>query len=84
MVALHAGIAYLVAPMPGLVWATQEPVGSLAVDAVTWWIDGFIMPMFFVLSGFVAVGLMRRNGPRDFARHRIAPTAGTVLCSVVC
>ena len=70
VVALHAGIAYQVAPLPGLVWATNDPVGSLPVDAVTWWIDAFIMPLFFVLSGFVSYGLMRQAGPKRFLVHR--------------
>lgn len=83
VVALHAGIAYLVAPMPGLVWATQEPVGSLTVDAVTWWTNGFVMPLFFVLSGFVAVDLMRRSGPREFVRHRTFRLLGPFLLGCV-
>ena len=80
---LHAGIAYQVAPLPGLVWATRDPAGSLAVDFVTWWIDGFIMPLFFVLSGFVAYGLMRRKGPRAFLRHRTRRVLGPLLLGCV-
>ncbi|MBX3439231.1 MAG: acyltransferase [Planctomycetaceae bacterium] len=70
VVALHAGIAYLIARMPGLAWATHDPHGSQVVDVVTWWINGFIMPLFFVQSGFLANQLMRRNGSRAFLAHR--------------
>jgi glucans biosynthesis protein C len=83
VVALHAGIAYLVAPMPGLVWATSQTQPHLAVDAATWWINSFVMPLFFVLGGFVAVGLMRRTGPAAFARHRTARLMGPFLLGCV-
>jgi glucans biosynthesis protein C len=83
VVALHAGIAYLVAPMPGLVWATSQTQPNLVVDAATWWINSFIMPLFFVLGGFVAVGLMRSKGPAAFARHRTARLMGPFLLGCV-
>src|SRR5690606_8677662 len=64
---LHSGIAYVVGPFPGLVGGTPEIEGHLAVDFVTWWINGFIMPLFFVLSGFVGFALMTREGAAGFA-----------------
>lgn len=70
VVALHAGIAYTLAPFPGLAWPTHDSQPSPVVDAVTWWIDSFIMPLFLLLGGFVAAQLMSRYGPREFLRHR--------------
>lgn len=70
VVTLHAGIAYLVARMPGLAWATHDPAGHPTVDAITWWINGFIMPLFFVQSGYLACQIMRAKGPEEFLRHR--------------
>lgn len=83
VVALHSGIAYLLAPFPGLVWCTQDPQGSPLVDGLTWWIDGFVMPMFFVLGGFVAFGLMQRTGPAGFVRHRTARLLGPFVLGCV-
>jgi fucose 4-O-acetylase-like acetyltransferase len=40
------------------------------VDALTWWINSFIMPLFLLLGGFVAAQLMSRHGPGEFLRHR--------------
>jgi peptidoglycan/LPS O-acetylase OafA/YrhL len=70
VVALHAGIAYTLAPLPGLAWPTHDPHPSPFVDALTWWIDGFIMPLFLLLGGFVAAQLFLKRGPDAFLRHR--------------
>ncbi|MCA9024938.1 MAG: acyltransferase family protein [Planctomycetaceae bacterium] len=84
VVTLHAGIAYLVARMPGLAWPTHDPSGHPTVDAITWWINGFIMPLFFVQSGYLACQIMCAKGPEEFLKHRtrrlLAPFAlGCVL-----
>lgn len=71
VVTLHAGIAYLVSPMPGLPWPTHDPVGSPTVGAITWWINGFVMPLFFVQSGFLAKQAMDAKGPRRFLNQRL-------------
>ncbi len=70
VVALHAGIAYTLTPFPGLAWPTHDPHPSPLVDAVTWWIDGFIMPLFLLLGGFVAAQLYEKRGPDRFLQHR--------------
>ncbi len=70
VVALHAGIAYTRHPFPGLAWPTHEPDPSGIVDATTWWINGWIMPAFLIMGGFVATPLLDRLGPGEFARHR--------------
>ncbi len=84
VVTLHAGIGYLVARMPGLAWPTHAPMGSPTVDAVTWWINGFIMPLFFLQSGYLACQIMRAKGAEEFLKQRtrrlLAPLAlGCVL-----
>jgi len=70
VVALHGGIAYTLSPFPGLAWPTHDPRPSSFVDAATWWIDGFIMPLFLLLGGFVAAQLFLKRGPGGFLRHR--------------
>lgn len=71
VVGLHAGIAYTLAPFPGLAWPVHDVHPSPLVDGVTWWIDGFIMPVFFVLGGFVAAQLMAKRGAAAFLKHRV-------------
>jgi len=79
VVALHAGIAYTVVPFPGLAWPVHDAQPSAIVDALTWWIDAWIMPLFFVMSGFLAAQLFARLGPHEFVKHRarrlLAPLA---------
>lgn len=70
VIALHAGIAYTLNPFPGLAWPTHEPDPGGFVDAATWWINGWIMPAFFIMGGFVAAPMLDRLGPAEFARTR--------------
>ncbi len=83
VVALHAGIAYLVVPMPGLAWATHDPVGHPLVDAGTWWIDSFVMPLFVMLGGFLAAQILKKKGPSAFLRHRTQRLLGPLLFACV-
>lgn len=70
VVALHAGIAYTLQPFPGLAWPVHDPAPSPIVDALTWWIDAWIMPVFFMMGGFLAAQLSQRLGPAEFLKHR--------------
>ena len=70
VIGLHAGIAYTVVPFPGLAWPVHDARPSPAVDALTWWIDAWIMPVFFMMGGLLAAQLFRRLGPADFLKHR--------------
>ncbi len=54
VVMLHAGVPYTVAPMPGLTWPVGHAATSPVVDLVFWSIEGAIMPLFFLLSGYGA------------------------------
>jgi peptidoglycan/LPS O-acetylase OafA/YrhL len=70
VVMLHAGVAYTLYPMPGLVWPTRDAAPSALVDGIFWWIEGFIMPLFFLISGFFAAGLYDSLGAGRFVAHR--------------
>lgn len=85
VVALHAGIAYTTHPFPGLAWPVHDRRPSPVVDAITWWIDAWIMPAFFVIGGFVAAGLFERLGPAGFLKHRARRLLAPLLfgCIVV-
>ncbi len=70
VIMLHAGTPYAFHPMPGLVWPTHDAAPSPVVDALFWWIECIIMPLFFVISGFFAAQLIGKLGAGDFVRHR--------------
>lgn len=67
VVYLHACVAYLVYPMPGLVWPVQDS-SSHAVSFLFWTIEIFIMPLFLVLAGYFAY--RNRIGGGDVALIR--------------
>lgn len=70
VVLLHAAAPYLKHPMPGLLWPTREPPNHLAIDGLFWWIEGFIMTLFFALSGYFACQLYQRRGLAGFLWQR--------------
>lgn len=62
VVALHAAYPYALAPLPGLVWPVPLDEPSRFADACFWAIEGFVMPLFFTLSGyFLARSLVRQR-----------------------
>jgi glucans biosynthesis protein C len=68
---LHAAIPYVTHPMPGLLWPVHDRFTSPFVDQIFWSIEGCVMPLFFVMSGyFAAVGLQKRT-PQQFVRQRL-------------
>ncbi len=68
---LHALVPYLTVKVPHLLWATYEPAGQPPIDAIFWWIHGFRVPLFFVISGVLAAAAFDRHGPREFVRRRL-------------
>ncbi|MEY3230979.1 MAG: hypothetical protein RL689_1068, partial [Planctomycetota bacterium] len=69
-VALHALIPYMEQPVPHLLWPVREP-GGHAFDAMYWWIHGFRVQLFFLISGVLAAASMAKVGPATFARQRL-------------
>jgi peptidoglycan/LPS O-acetylase OafA/YrhL len=83
VVALHAGIPYTVALLPGLIWSTQSAEGSPAVDALVWRLNGFVMPLFFVMSGFLASQFLATRGANAYVRQRTQRILGPLLFGIV-
>lgn len=75
VVALHAGMAYLTRPFPGLAWSTYDEPSRLA-DWVCWTTNAVVMPGFFILGGYGASRLLDRLGPRVLCRDRIKRLGG--------
>jgi glucan biosynthesis protein C len=69
VVMLHAGVPYAVAPLPGLAWPVRHPAPSPFVDLIFWSIEGAIMPLFFLLSGYGAAQTLHSR-PDQFLASR--------------
>jgi len=69
VVYLHAGVAYLNHPMPGLVWATLDTPSNV-VSQLFWSIELFIMPLFLLLAGFFAYRSWIASGDIGLIRSR--------------
>lgn len=71
VVAFHAGIPYMSSPLPSLKWCTDDHgARSHVVDAVNWGADTFMMPVFFLMGGFLACQSCRKIGPGAFLRQK--------------
>ena len=70
VVLLHAGIPYMACPLSHLVWPARDGCPCPIVDGVVWGIECFIMPLFFLLAGFLSAGLVASSGARLFLAHR--------------
>lgn len=85
VVALHAAVPYMSDPLPGLTWSIMPTEQSDAVNLIGWCIDGFIMPLFFLISGYFAARLLRQRGSAAFRVHRLRRIGGPLLfaCLVI-
>ncbi|WP_437185887.1 acyltransferase family protein [Planctomicrobium sp. SH668] len=72
VVALHAAIPYMSDPMPLLRWAIEPSEKSDLVNLIGWSVDGFIMPIFFLMSGYFGAQLYSQRGPNKFLKNRLA------------
>jgi surface polysaccharide O-acyltransferase-like enzyme len=66
---LHSAASYTLGPL-GRAWPYQDARTSVAFDLLLFFIHLFRMPVFFLVSGFFAALLYRRDGPGGFARNR--------------
>lgn len=79
VVALHAGIPYMHSPLPGLAWPVHNPESSLLVDGLCWMANGLAMPIFFLMSGFLAAKAAARLGGSQFLKRRLPRLIGPLL-----
>lgn len=70
VVLLHAAAPYIVHRMPGLLWPTFDAQPSLLIDGLFWWIESFVMTLFFALSGYFACSLLQRRSVLGFVGNR--------------
>lgn len=67
VVLLHGAYAYSYEPLAGLLWVVPLDEPHMAADLVFWAVEGFVMPLFFVMSGFfLAQSFMGRPAGQVF------------------
>ena len=83
VVMLHAAIPYMSNPLPGLYWSIPAIEQSDVVNLLGWGIDGFVMPVFFIMNGYFAARLLQQRGAGAFLRHRLSRIGGPFLLACV-
>ncbi len=68
VVAAHGIMAYMTTPVG---WAVADAPGSIVVDGIIWLVHAFVMPAFFVLSGFAAAQTLLHYGTGGFVQRRL-------------
>ncbi len=78
VVLIHSAVPYMVSPIPVL-WVVHDTSQSLLADALVIGVNGFVMPLFFLLAGMSIAksSLLRPFG--EFAWHRIRRLGSTFL-----
>ncbi|HZV38494.1 MAG TPA: acyltransferase family protein [Pseudoxanthomonas sp.] len=69
-VVFHSALAY--SPLMHPVWPLADAGRSVAVDALSWFLHLFRMPLFFAISGFFTALLVARRGMGGLFRNRCA------------
>lgn len=69
VLSLHCLVSFIQTPIG---WAIQDRSTTLAADFLVWTGRAFVMPVFFLLSGFFSRLLVERGGLRGFLRQRAA------------
>ena len=67
-IALHAMISFI--PGIGAGWAVEDSQASEGFGLMLAWIHGFRMPLFFLISGFFTMMLLRKRGLGALLLHR--------------
>jgi len=80
---LHGAVGYMHDPMPGLVWPISAPSSGWGFDLVLWYIHGFRIPLFFLVSGFFASLLCSHKGPQYYLKQRLTRIAVPLSVAIV-
>ena len=70
VVMLHSAIPYMVARIP-VVWIVHDTSQHVSIDAMVFWVNGFAMPLFFLLAGLSVAKSSMKTPFWKFATHRI-------------
>ena len=67
VVVAHAALSYLTTPIG---WAVRDTSSARVVDLLVWTARQFLMPTFFLLSGWLGALALERVGAAALLRHR--------------
>jgi len=70
VVLYHAALTYVATPLRLTLWVAFDPPGHVGFDTFVYWINGFVMPVFFLAAGVSAPAAVESRGPRTFLIHR--------------
>lgn len=70
-VLFHAAVPHALTPLRGLLWPVSDAAQSRALDLLVWGSHAFQMPLFFFLSGFLALPALERRGGAAFLAARL-------------
>src|SRR4051794_16450677 len=62
----HAALAYMATPLRLTTWVAYDASHHVAFDYFIYWINGFVMPVFFLAAGVSAPAACEARGPRAF------------------
>ena len=66
VVLYHAALAYVATPLRLTLWVAFDGPGHVGFDVLVYWINGFVMPAFFLAAGVSAPAACESRGPRTF------------------
>lgn len=66
----HAALTYLARPMRLTLWMSYDGSRSVGFDVFVYWINGFVMPLFFLAAGVSVPAACQARGAREFLKHR--------------
>ena len=64
----HAALAY--SPLMQNLWLSADPQNSVLLDSISWFMHLFRMPLFFLISGFFALMLIKKRGISRYLKNR--------------
>ncbi len=70
VVLYHAALTYVATPLRLTLWVAFEPSGHVVFDGFVYWVNGFVMPVFFLAAGVSAPAACESRGPRVFLVQR--------------
>jgi peptidoglycan/LPS O-acetylase OafA/YrhL len=79
VVALHACVAYLSHPLPGLLWPVQEGAPTSRFDEAFWLLRALSVPVMALLAGLFAARALDVRTPAGFLRERFRRVGGALL-----
>jgi glucan biosynthesis protein C len=76
VIVAHAGVSFAATRVPRLLWAIRDSSRSPEFDVLFWGSISVAMPLFFLMSGFLAAQLVASRGPVEFLKNRARRIVG--------